>query len=282
MAHPDRLSLLHLIVTAPNGQLSATELAGPGPTEAISDHLALMESVGVLHRLPGVAAKYRPTADGLARFGGAAIGLTTDRADAPALTEHASWLNHITDDLAAQFRGSFEHATVAKFVQESYHLLAARASVPNHLPVLAARFAAERLGALLEPQQTPSINSVLFVCVHNQGRSQIAAAIVRATVGDQVVVRTAGSAPAGGLDRTVQAELARRGLDGLVDFPRPLTEEVVKASGTVVTMGCGDACPVIPGRRYLDWDIADPVGRSPEEVSAIVDEVAARVRALLA
>lgn len=285
MANADRLSILHLIVTAPLGQLSARELAGiHGDAPLVFGHLAEMERVGVVSRLAGdpLEAPFRPTADGLARFGGAAIGipeLALDHVLTPP--QHVRVLEHIIDDLSERFGGSFERATVSRFVEDSYRLLASRASVTNYLPVLAARFAAERLGALSQPQAGLVADSVLFVCVRNQGRSQIAAALARARIGDELIVRTAGSAPASGLDATVVAELGRRGVGGLVDFPRPLTEEVVKASGVIVTMGCGDACPVIPGRQYLDWKIQDPVGRTPQEVASIVDEVDARVTSLI-
>lgn len=286
MAHADRLSLFHLVVTAPLGQLSAAELAGRfGDPGTILTHLLEMERVGVVSRLPGnlVDTPFRPTADGLARFGGAAIGLADPaRAGGSRRLEHGRLIERIIDDLSAQFDGIFERATVSRFVDESYRLLAERASVTTFLPALAARFAAERLGALAQADSTQSLaRSLLFVCVRNQGRSQIAAALARARVGRSVVIRTAGSAPASGLDAVVVAELNRRGVGGLVDFPRPLSEEVVKASGVIVTMGCGDACPVIPGRRYLDWRIEDPVGRTPAEVAEIVDDVESHVNQLI-
>src|SRR5690606_9726201 len=104
---------------------------------------------------------------------------------------------------------------------------------------------------------------VLFVCVRNLGRSQIAAALLRARAGSSLVVAPAGSRPAETFGPAVRLELRRRGLDGLIDFPRPLTSDMVRASRFVVTMGCGDACPVIPGRHYLDWPVADPAGAAP-------------------
>jgi protein-tyrosine-phosphatase len=118
--------------------------------------------------------------------------------------------------------------------------------------------------------------------VHNSGRSQIAAAVTRRLAGDRVRVRTAGTRPAAEPDRMTETVLARRGLDGLIEFPRELTDDIVRASGVIVTMGCGDACPVYPGRRYLDWPLDDPAGRPIEEVERIVDDITARVRALLA
>ena len=287
MADADRLGLFRLVVTAPRGQLSPTELAGPGgDVAAITAHLEAMAEVGVLARIDAAEGRpeFRPTADGLVRFGGAAIGLS-DRDTVPARALAGERvIERVTEDLAGRFSSVLSPETVAQFVRDSYLLLASRATVTTYLPVLTARFAAERLTALTEVSDAAGVarDSVLFVCVRNQGRSQIAAAIARAKAGNRVLVRTAGSVPAADLDRRVVAELRRRGLDGLVDFPRPLTDEMVRASGVVVTMGCGDACPLVPGRRYVDWPIQDPVGRSAPEVARIVDEIDDKVTSLLA
>jgi len=287
MADPNRLSLFRLVVTAPRGQVSAAELAGPaGDVAAIADHLKAMGRVGVLVRLDSAGGRpsFRPTADGLVRFGGAAIGLAERYGLSAGALAGERVIERVTEELAPRFVSVLSEETVAQFVRDSYLLLASRATVTTYLPVMTARFAAERLTALTDVAQPNPVgrDSVLFVCVRNQGRSQIAAAIARARAGSWVLVRTAGSAPAADLDRGVVAELRRRGLDGLVEFPRPLTDEMVRASGVVVTMGCGDACPLVPGRRYVDWPIQDPVGRSPAEVARIVDEVDARVTELLA
>jgi ArsR family transcriptional regulator len=122
---------------------------------------------------------------------------------------------------------------------------------------------------------------VLFVCVQNAGRSQIAAGILRQLAGDQVAVRTAGSQPASDVRQAIVATLDEIGVPLGGEFPKPLTDEVVRAADVVITMGCGDACPIYPGRRYLDWDLEDPVGKSPAQVRAIRDDIEARVRALL-
>lgn len=128
------------------------------------------------------------------------------------------------------------------------------------------------------------VPEVLFVCVHNAGRSQMAAAFLAALAGDRVVVRSAGSAPADDVNPAVVAAMAEVGIDlraaGAV--PKRLDEAMVRASDVVVTMGCGDACPVFPGKRYEDWALADPAGQGVEAVRPIRDEVEARVRALLA
>ena len=124
--------------------------------------------------------------------------------------------------------------------------------------------------------------SVLFVCVQNAGRSQMAAAILRHLAGDRVHVRTAGSDPGSAVRSVVITALDEIGVPIGGEYPKPLTDEVVRAADVVVTMGCGDACPVYPGRRYLDWDLEDPVGLPLAQVRVIRDDIESRVRTLLA
>jgi protein-tyrosine-phosphatase len=125
------------------------------------------------------------------------------------------------------------------------------------------------------------VPSVLFVCVHNAGRSQMAAAFLTHLAGDRVEVRSAGSAPAGEVNPIVIAAMAEAGIDISAESPKVLTTEAVRASDVVITMGCGDACPVFPGRTYLDWDLDDPAGASIERVRPIRDEIERRVRTLI-
>ncbi|MGE5135154.1 MAG: arsenate reductase ArsC [Gemmatimonadota bacterium] len=122
---------------------------------------------------------------------------------------------------------------------------------------------------------------VLFVCVHNAGRSQMAAALLDHYGAGRVVVRSAGSAPAGTINPAVVEVMAELGLDLSKEFPKPLTTDAVQASDVVITMGCGDACPVFPGKRYLDWELEDPAGKDPATVRRIRDDIDARVRHLL-
>ncbi|MGY1685153.1 arsenate reductase ArsC [Geodermatophilus sp. SYSU D00867] len=124
--------------------------------------------------------------------------------------------------------------------------------------------------------------SVLFVCVHNAGRSQMAAGWLRHLAGDAVEVRSAGSLPADRVNPAAVEAMAEVGIDVTAQRPRVLTTEAVEASDVVVTMGCGDACPVFPGKRYLDWELEDPAGRGVEAVRPIRDEIERRVRALVA
>lgn len=123
--------------------------------------------------------------------------------------------------------------------------------------------------------------TVLFVCVHNAGRSQMAAAFTHSLGGGRVTVLSAGSEPASCINPAVVEAMAEVGIDISREFPKPLTDDAVMAADVVITMGCGDACPFYPGKRYLDWDVADPAGQPLETVRRIRDELRARVEALL-
>jgi protein-tyrosine-phosphatase len=123
---------------------------------------------------------------------------------------------------------------------------------------------------------------VLFVCVHNAGRSQMAAALMERDAGATVDVRSAGSEPAGSINPAVQAAMAELGIDLAGRVPKQLSDDDVRAADVVVTMGCGDACPFYPGKRYLDWELTDPAGKSLDEVRPIRDEIQARVTGLIA
>jgi arsenate reductase len=126
------------------------------------------------------------------------------------------------------------------------------------------------------------VPEVLFVCVHNAGRSQMAAGLLAEHSGDRVVVRSAGSAPADEVNPSVVEVMREVGVDLSREFPKPLTTEAIEAADVVITMGCGDACPIFPGKRYLDWELPDPSGLSVDDVRPIRDEIDRRVRALLA
>lgn len=195
-------------------------------------------------------------------------------------------LGRIIDDLGTRFTGTFSRETVQRVVLDSYQLLRARDGGGRALPSATAQFAAERLSAQQSsshegerPPGTPL--EVLFVCVQNAGRSQLAAAIMRHLGGERVRVRTAGSAPIDAIRPAVVTALDEIGVPLGGEFPKPLTDDVVRAADVVVTMGCGDACPVFPGRRYLDWAVADPAGQPLDRVRAIRDDIDARVRGLL-
>ena len=164
--------------------------------------------------------------------------------------------------------------TVAELVCDSHALLARTARVRTHLPALAA----DRVQGVL----VSDLPEVLFVCVHNAGRSQMAAALLDHHARGRVTVRSAGSAPADTINPAVREVMDEIGLDLAKEFPEPLTDDVVRAADVVISMGGGDACPVYPGKRYLDWELTDPAGKTTEEIRPIRDDIDARVRALLA
>lgn len=193
-------------------------------------------------------------------------------------------LSRAAERLAQQFAGMVSEETTERVVFESYAALARTAAVSAHLPTVTEKFARDRLTALaqskgLVPKLVPE---VLFVCVQNSGRSQMAAAFMRFLSRGRVHVRSAGSQPAPELLSSVVKVMAEVGLLLDEEFPKPLTDDVVRAADAVVTMGCGDACPLYPGKRYLDWELSDPAELDLDGVRAVRDDVRARVEALLA
>ncbi len=205
------------------------------------------------------------------------------RRAAPPLRDMDPVLERITARLAARHGRAFSRQTVERYVEECSWVLSAKARVVTHLPVLVERFADQRLGALargmgLSPKPVPE---VLFVCTENAGRSQLAAALMRHRAGDGIRVLTAGSEPGTEIAPVVLLLLAEQGLNADEEFPKPLTREVVTAADVVVTLGCGDACPVRPGRRYLDWDLPDLSGLDIESARAVRDALATRVDMLV-
>lgn len=186
--------------------------------------------------------------------------------------------------LAARHQGHFSAETVQQLLTDSYRLLAEGARVRTHLVVLAERLTAERLDALAHTQspETGAAVRVLFVCGHNAGRSQLAAALLAHRAGERVVVSSAGTDPAAEIEPYVAQVLLESGLPVADAYPKPLTGEVIEAADYVITMGCGDACPVVPGRHYLDWDVADPDGAPLGAVRTIRDDIDARITDLLA
>lgn len=186
------------------------------------------------------------------------------------------------DRLCEEFSGTFSRETIDRLLVESFDHLE-KAKVKAFVPLFAERFARERLKAVgqAEGAIVKEVPEVLFVCVHNAGRSQMAAALLDHEAKGQVHVRSAGSAPANEIHAGVREAMAEIGVDISKEFPKPLTDDVVRAADVVVTMGCGDACPVYPGKRYLDWELPDPAGQPLERVRAIRDEIGERVRGLL-
>jgi len=201
----------------------------------------------------------------------------------PDLLMPQAVLSRAAHNLAAKYAGVFSAQTVERYVFESYASLRRTARIHTHLTALATRFAGDRLTALAQAQGAvpKDVPEVLFICVHNAGRSQMAAALLNHHGAGRVHVRSAGSAPAQEINPQVIAAMAEIGVDLGEEYPKPLTDDVVAAADVVVSMGCGDACAVYPGKRYLDWAIDDPAGQPLEAVRTIRDDLDARVHALL-
>ncbi|MCY7412146.1 MAG: metalloregulator ArsR/SmtB family transcription factor [Salinibacterium sp.] len=278
LADATRVQLLSLIIESTDARSSVTDLAVTlglsQPT--VSHHLKVLADEGIVERArDGRLAWYSITARRMTEV------MDVMRDDPVVAAVVPPVLERITTDLSQRFRGTFSQATVRRYVRESYALLAERASITRYLPSLTARFASDRLDSIARIDSGSSAPTVLFVCVQNSGRSQLAAGILRSLAGDRVRVLTAGSQPASAINPRVVAALDEIGvpLDG--EFPKPLTDEVVRGADVIVTMGCGDACPVYPGRRYLDWELNDPAVLSMVGVRAIRDDVDKRVRQLL-
>ncbi|HEY6835215.1 MAG TPA: arsenate reductase ArsC [Gaiellaceae bacterium] len=196
------------------------------------------------------------------------------------VTQHH--IDQAADRLADEFEGIFSPETIARYMAESQDLLG-EARINVFVPVLAHRFARERLTALAQAEGilTKEQPEVLFVCTHNAGRSQMAAGLVKLRSQGRIHVRSAGSTPADEINPAAVEAMQELGVDMSEEFPKPLTDEVVKAAEVVVTMGCGDACPIFPGKRYEDWDLEDPAGKDLETVRRIRDEIDSRVQKLV-
>ena len=193
--------------------------------------------------------------------------------------------NHVRQAAAAlaeEFAGVFSEETIERYIAKSVDLLGA-SKVNVFVPVLAHRFARERLKALAQTEGliVKEMPEVLFVCVHNAGRSQMAAGLVKLRSEGRVHVRSAGSDPGEKINPAVVTAMREVGVDLSEEFPKPLTDEVVRAADVVVTMGCGDACPIYPGKRYEDWTLDDPAEQDLDTVRRIRDEIDGRVQRLV-
>lgn len=192
-------------------------------------------------------------------------------------------LDDITLRLSEQFSAVADRATVSEFVHASYETFAAKAKVPTFIPVLTERFARQRLEALSKVDgQSVGTLTVLFLCVHNAGRSQMALGFLRHHGGGHVVGWSGGSEPGSEVNPGAVAAMAERGIDISGEFPKPWTAEIIRAADVVITMGCGDTCPYYPGKRYEDWELEDPAGQGVEAIRPIRDEIERRVLDLLA
>jgi arsenate reductase len=196
------------------------------------------------------------------------------------VTQHH--LDQAAARLADEFDGVFSRETIARYMAESQDLLG-EARINVFVPVLAHRFTRERLKALAQAEGKLAKDQpeVLFVCTHNAGRSQMAAGLVKLRSEGRIHVRSAGSAPGEEVNPAAVEAMEELGVNMSEEFPKPLTDEVVKAADVVITMGCGDACPIFPGKRYEDWDLEDPAGKELQTVRRIRDEIDGRVQRLV-
>lgn len=195
--------------------------------------------------------------------------------------EHRQQVRKAAALLAAEFAGTFGPETVERCVSDSYAQLLDKATVAMYLPLLGQRFARERLKAVAKTQGLAFAQpSVLFMCVHNSGRSQIAAAWLRHLCGDDVMVWSGGTDPGGSISANVAAVMSEVGIDLSDEFPKPWTDEVVEGADVIITMGCGEACPVLAGKRYQDWSLLHSTGPDLESARAARDEIREHVERL--
>ena len=198
--------------------------------------------------------------------------------------EHQLILRSSSMLLQKDFEGTFSQETIERFLNSSYEEFAGRVTVTKYLPTFAEKFARQRLSALarVEGKSDDRRPTVLFLCTHTAGRSQMALGYFRALAGDRAVGWSGGSEPGNEVNPAAIAAMAEIGIDISTEFPKPWTDEIVQAADVVVTMGCGDACPLFPGKRYEDWELTDPNGLGVESVRPIRDEIKGRVEVLLA
>jgi protein-tyrosine-phosphatase len=177
----------------------------------------------------------------------------------------------------------FGEETIELFLATSYDQFADRAKFNHFLPLMAERFARQRLKALarVEGKATDGLPTVLFLCTHNAGRSQMALGWFQHLAGDRAVAWSGGSEPGMEINPAAIGAMAEVGIDITDEFPKPWTDEILRAADVVITMGCGDACPIFPGKRYEDWDLDDPAGLDLTAVRPIRDDIHHRVEALL-
>src|SRR5690625_3870886 len=294
LAEPLRLRMLSAIATDPRGESCVCDLAEltdvSQPT--VSHHLKVLKDAGLLaSERRGTWVWYRivPSRKNavtalLDSFAPATLleDAEGDPDRAEVLRTMDARVTRLAEDLANELTDINRELVIA-IVRESYAGLVRSAKLTAHMIPLTERFARQRLTDLTR-DRSAGVPRVLFVCVQNAGRSQLAAAIVNQLADGRVIARSAGSTPASDVHPHVRSLLTE--IEGEQEaetaFPKPLTDDAVRAADVVVTMGCGDVCPIIPGVRYEDWAVGDPALASPQGVDAIRHDIESRVRALLA
>ncbi|MFJ2543315.1 metalloregulator ArsR/SmtB family transcription factor [Microbacterium sp. NPDC087589] len=292
LSDPLRLRMLSAIASDPRGESCVCDLAELADVSqpTVSHHLKVLKDVDVLtSERRGTWVWYRINPNRrravtalLDSFAPATVSepWSEDHADVGARPDFDVRVTHLADELAAEVP-DLDPEVVLTIVRESYTSLARNARVSSALVPLTERFARQRLADLTRDRDA-TLPQVLFVCVANAGRSQLAAALVNQLAGGKVVARSAGSSPADVIHPHVRSILAEiEGEQSAERFPKPLTDDAVRAADVVITMGCGDVCPIIPGVRYDDWAVGDPALASREGVEAIRDDIAERVRILV-
>ncbi|MFI5780848.1 arsenate reductase ArsC [Nocardia sp. NPDC051570] len=197
--------------------------------------------------------------------------------------DHRLALRTAATRLQREFAEFFGVETIEKFLYSSFNQFATRATVLNFLPLLAERFARQRLQALakVEGKALTGKPIVLFLCTHNAGRSQMALGYFTHLAGDAALAWSGGSEPGDRVNPVAVEAMAEVGIDITREYPKPWTEEILRAADVIVTMGCGDACPIYPGSRYENWELDDPAGQGIASVRPIRDEIEHRIRGLL-
>ncbi|MBP1327606.1 ArsR family transcriptional regulator [Leucobacter exalbidus] len=294
LAEPLRLRMLSAIATDPRGESCVCDLAEltdvSQPT--VSHHLKVMKDAGLLaserrgtwvwYRI--VSARKTAVTALLDSFAPASLLAIseTEQGRAEALRTMDARVGRLASELADELSDMNRDLVVA-IVRESYAGLVRSAKLTQHMIPLAERFARQRLADLSRTKGT-AVPQVLFVCVANAGRSQLAAALVNQLSDGTIIARSAGSTPAADVHPRVRTLLADIETPEVAEkaFPKPLTDDAVRAADVVITMGCGDVCPIIPGVRYEDWPVGDPALASDLGVAAIRDDIATRVHTLIA
>ncbi|QAB16923.1 ArsR family transcriptional regulator [Leucobacter muris] len=295
LADPLRLRMLSAIATDPRGESCVCDLADLAEVSqpTVSHHLKVLKETGMLlserrgtwvyYRIaPGKQSAVAALLDAFAPAAAVTDEPEDTAARAEALQQMDARVTRLAEELADELTGLNRDLVIA-IVRESYAGLVRSAKLTAHMIPLTERFARQRLADLTR-DRTAGVPQVLFVCVQNAGRSQLAAAIVNQLADGRVIARSAGSTPASDVHPHVRSLLTE--IEGAQEaetaFPKPLTDDAVRAADVVITMGCGDVCPVIPGVRYEDWTVGDPALASPEGVEAIRHDIEGRVRDLLA
>lgn len=292
LSDPLRLRMLSAIASDPRGESCVCDLAELAAVSqpTVSHHLKVLKDVDVLtSERRGTWVWYRINPNRrravtslLDSFAPATVAepWADDAVDEARRPDFDARVTRLADELAAEIP-DVDPATILNTVRESYTALARTARVTSALIPLTERFARQRLSDLNRDRDT-AVPQVLFVCVANAGRSQLAAALVNQIAGGKVIARSAGSSPADVIHPHVRSLLTEIEGDGAAErFPKPLTDDAVRAADVVITMGCGDVCPIIPGIRYDDWAVGDPALASRDGVEAIRDDIATRVRTLV-